>query len=82
MVKSMVFTLFGLHVKAAATAATVNYAFYTHLTKYYSNSAEHTFLLITINGQASARQWQGTRYSTRPNAISARLHTVNKTSVS
>ncbi len=36
------------------TAVVVNYAFYTHLTKYYSNSAEHTFLLITINGQASA----------------------------
>ncbi len=33
------------------TAAAVNYAFYTHLTKYYSNSAEHNFLLITINGQ-------------------------------
>ncbi len=46
---SMVFTLFGLHVKVAM----VNYAFYTHLTKYYSNSAEHTFLLITINAQAS-----------------------------
>ncbi len=39
----------GLH----ATATAVNYAFYTHLTKYYSNSAEHNFLLITINGQAS-----------------------------
>ncbi len=36
------------------TAVVVNYAFYTHLTKYYSNSAEHTFLLITINGQANA----------------------------
>ncbi len=36
----MVFTLFGLH----ATAAAVNYAFYAHLTKYFSNSAEHVFL--------------------------------------
>jgi len=46
---SSVFSRGGLH----ATAAAVNYAVYTHLTKYYSNSAEHTFLLITINGQAS-----------------------------
>ncbi len=38
--------------------------------------------LITKNGQANARHWQGTRHSTRPNAISARLHTINKTSVS
>ncbi len=45
----MGFTLL-LLTKAAVTV--VNYAFYTHLTKYYSNSAEHTFLLITINGQA------------------------------
>ncbi len=44
------FTLFGL----LTTAAAVNYAFYTRLTKYYSNSAEHKLLLITINGQASA----------------------------
>ncbi len=32
-------------------AAAVNYAFYIHLTKYYSNVAEYNFLLITINGQ-------------------------------
>ncbi len=64
-------------MKAAATAPAENYAFYTHLTKYFSNSAEHNFLLITINVQASARHCQGTQYSTRPNAISARLHTVD-----
>ncbi len=44
-----VYTLRSSH----ATVAAVNYAFYTHLTKHYSNSAEHTFLLITTNVQAS-----------------------------
>ncbi len=29
-----------------------------------------------------AKQAQGMQYSTRPNAISARLHTENKTNVS
>ncbi len=45
----------------------VNYNLYTHLTKYYSNSAEHNFLLITINGHSSAWHWQGTaiQYETR-----------------
>ncbi len=62
-VESMVFTLYGLHT----TAAAVNYAFYTHLTKHYSSSAEHAFLLITLTRDAI-------QYETK--AISARLHTI------
>ncbi len=68
-VESMVFTLLGLLTRRASCEGCRSklHFFYTHLTKYYSNSAQHSFLLITINGQASARQWQGTQYSTRPN---------------
>ncbi len=36
---------------------------------YLLLALKHNFLLITINGQASARHWQGMRNSTRPNAI-------------
>ncbi len=55
--------------------------FYIRLTNHLLNLARHTFLLITTNGQASA-DTDKIRYSTRPNAISASLYTVNKTSSS
>ncbi len=41
--------------------------FLYHLTKYYSNSAEHTFLLITINGQAMAHKRDAIQYETKRN---------------
>ncbi len=78
----LIFSVCSHHIEPRRTlhtwsAAAINYAFYTHLTKYYSNSAEHTFLLVTINGQASARHWQETRHSTWPNVIPARQKCVN-----
>ncbi len=52
----MVFTLFGLHTRRASHNGCrgIITFFYTHLTNHYLNSAGHTFLFITTNGQASA----------------------------
>ncbi len=82
--ESMIFTLFGLHTRRPSRdCCSGKLSFFIPSNKILIEFSWTYFPYFSHKKCPSkCRHWQDTWYRTKPNAISARLHTVNKTSIS